>query len=282
MRLEIDKKLAYNLIEETKIDTVCGALYQAQDLDLAQTVAVKCVRIEGNTPAEKNLNLQRARSEVQAMVQIRSSFVNIPTIFAAHYDPRASMFYIIMEWIPGTRLTDQMKNIPEKTFLNWMIDLCEILEHMERKRIYHKDIKPDNIMITKANILYLIDFNISIATSNLVEGSTNYRAPEMSEGSKYTGREKVDMFAVGVILYEYYTGSVPRRTQEYARNRKFGPMAWDLFMEPKQKNPDMSDRMNEIIIRCMKLDPKERYNRISDLKHELRKVVRERRGTGKK
>lgn len=274
MRLEIDKKRVYNLIDETKIETVCGALYQAQDLDLGRTVAVKCVRIEGRTPAEKNLNLQRAYAEVRAMVQIRALFVNIPTIFAAHYDQKNSMFYIVMEWIPGDQLTDRIQNCPEHQFLYWMIDLCDILKHMADKNIYHKDIKPDNIMITRDNRLYLIDFNISIATSNLVEGSTNYKAPEMSDGAIYAGRDKVDMFSIGVMLYEFYTKAVPIHTQDYARTRRRGPLIWNEFTEPKQKNPAMSDQINAIIIKCMKYDPRERYRHISDLKEELRKVVK--------
>ena len=281
MRLEIAKNPVYNLIEETKIETVGGALYQAQDLELGRTVAVKCVNIQGSDRAERNRNYQKAQAEVQALVRLSDGDVNVPTVFATHYDEENGTYYIVMEWIRGETLTKRM-HCPQWQFLRWMGELCEILEHMESRKLYHKDIKPDNIMITKANKLWLIDFNISMSTSNLMEGTLHYKAPEMSPNSRYAGREKVDMFAIGVMLYEYYTGAVPVRTVDYAKNRLRGPQVWDVFVEPKQKNPEVSDRMNAIIIKCMKMDPKERYSSISQLKYDLRKEADELRGKGKR
>lgn len=281
MLLEINKKLAYNLVEETKIETVCGALYQAQDLELGRTVAVKCVNIQGSSPREKEENYRKALSEVKAMVRIGEAAVNVPTILTVHYDQERSVLYIVMEWISGENLTAHM-GCPEQKFLNWMIELCQILEVMERQKLYHKDIKPANVMITREQKLYLIDFNISISTPNLVEGTLHYKAPEMSANSKYAGREKVDMFAVGVMLYEYYTGAVPVRTVDYAKNRQRGPMEWDRFIQPKEKNPEIPEAVNAIILKCMKLDPKQRYARISDLKNELKKAVWELRGAKRK
>ena len=273
MVLEINRKHSYNLIEETKIETECGALYQAQDLDLYRTVAVKSIRIEGNSRQEKNANYQKALTEVKAMVSIGEENLNIPKIFDVYYDERQSVLYIVMEWIKGNSLATHMDS-PELGFLQWMIDLCDILSVMERKHIYHKDIKPQNVMITDSGKLYLIDFNISISTPNLVEGTVNYKAPEMSPNSKYVGREKVDMFAIGVMLYEFYTGSVPVRTVDYAKNRQRGAFAWDKFVEPKEKNSAVKDGVNAIIVKCMKLDPKERFRNNNELKNELVKVVK--------
>ena len=163
---------------------------------------------------------------------------------------------------------------PELTFLQWMIELCNILSAMNKKHLAHKDIKPANIMITDSNELFLIDFNISIATPNLIEGTIHYKAPEMSQNSKYQGREKVDMFSIGVMLYEFYTGAVPVKTVDYAKNRSRGSFEWDIFVEPKTKNPKINDYINEIIVKCMKLDPRMRYRNYSELKNELVKAVR--------
>lgn len=274
MELEIQKTLRYQLIGESKIETECGALYRAQEVELGRTVAIKSVNILGDTPSQRQANYQKARTEVQAMVRIAEEAVNIPRIFTCHYDEKNSVFYIVMEWIRGRTLEERM-NAPELQFLNWMIALCDILETMERKRLYHKDIKPANIMLSETGKLYLIDFNISISSANRVEGTAHYKAPEMDIDSTYQGREKVDMFSIGVMLYAYYTGAVPIRGQDYARNRRWGPLEWDQFTQPKEKNPQMSETVNNIVIKCMKLDPRQRYSRIGDLKAELRKAVRE-------
>lgn len=273
MLLEYKKEHNYNLIEESKIETECGGLFQAQDFDLQRTVAIKCIRIEGNNAREKQQFLQKSMSEVKAMVSLGEENLCIPKIYDTHYDEKKSELYIIMEWIKGKTLSKSME-VPELAYLQWMIELCDILLVMERKHIYHKDIKPSNIMITEKNKLYLIDFNISISTPNLVEGTVNYKAPEMALNSKYQGREKVDMFSIGVILYEYYTGSVPIKTVDYAQNRSRGAFEWDKFIEPIEKKPSINTDVNSIIKKCMNLDPKQRYRNYADLKNELVKVVK--------
>lgn len=273
MELEFKKQYCYNLIEETRIETGAGGIVQAQDLSLGRTVAIKYVKIPGNNTKEGIQFYQKAFSEVRVMISLGEENLNIPHIFDTYYDEGQSVLYIIMEWIKGTTLEEKMR-APELTFLQWMIELCNILSAMNKKHLAHKDIKPANIMITDSNELFLIDFNISIATPNLIEGTIHYKAPEMSQNSKYQGREKVDMFSIGVMLYEFYTGAVPVKTVDYAKNRSRGSFEWDIFVEPKTKNPKINDYINEIIVKCMKLDPRMRYRNYSELKNELVKAVR--------
>ncbi len=273
MLLEVESKQAYNLIEESKIVTECGALYRAQDLELNRTIAVKMVEIQGNNKSEKKMSYEKAYSEVRAMVSLGEENLPIPSVYATYYDEKESKFYIMMDWIKGDTLAKHM-HVPEMKFLQWMIELCDILDSMEKKHIYHKDIKPSNIMIDNKGKLFLIDFNISISVPNLLEGTVNYKAPEMSPASKYVGREKVDMFSVGVLLYEFYTGNVPVRGSEYAKNRSRGAYEWDKFVSPKETCSTISDEVENIILKCMKLDPKQRYRNYADLKWALEKALR--------
>lgn len=273
MRLEYSREHSYNLIDESMIETECGGIFKAQDLELQRTVAVKQIRIEGNNLRERQMFYEKARSEVRAMINLSEENIPIPQIFDAYYDEKKREFYIIMEWIKGKTLAHYMES-PELEFLQWMIDLCDVLAVMERKHIYHKDIKPANIMITDKKALYLIDFNISISTPNLIEGTTNYKAPEMSLKSRYSGREKADMFSIGVLLYEYYTGSVPLKTIDYAKNRSRGELEWDKYIQPIEKNDKMNRQVNDIIVKCMKLNAKQRSRNYSELKSELVKVVK--------
>lgn len=275
MLMEYDKRCCYNLIEETKIETDCGEIYQGQDLELQRTVAVKCIRIPDK------VMLQKALAEVRALVRLGEENISIPHIYDAQYLEKSNQLMIVMEWIKGTTLETKM-NAPELSFLQWMIELCDILNVMERKHIYHKDVKPSNIMIAEKDKLYLIDFNISIATPNLVEGTLNYKAPEMSLDSKYQGREKVDMFSIGVILYKYYTGQVPVKGIDYARKRTRGPLEWDKYIQPIEKNSGMNPEINQVISKCMKLDPKQRYRNYLDLKNDIIKVVKNIRWAQKK
>lgn len=273
MLLEFQNNQMYNLIEESKIITECGALYKAQDLEFNRTIAIKVVDIQGENKNEKKSSYEKAYSEVRAMVSLGEENLPIPSVYTTYYDDKESKLYIMMDWIKGDTLATHMKE-PEMKFLQWMIELCDILDSMEKKHIYHKDIKPSNIMIDGKGKLFLIDFNISISVPNLIEGTINYKAPEMAPNSKYVGREKTDMFSIGVMLYEYYAGNVPVRGSEYAKNRSRGAYEWDKFISPKEKNDDICGDVEAIILKCMKLDPKQRYRNYADLKWALEKALR--------
>ena len=281
MDLRFKKDYTYKLIEETKIETECGALYQAQDLEFNRTVAVKMIEIQGKDEYQKKAAYDKAYSEVSAMISLSEEKLAIPTIYTTYYDKAESKLFIVMDWIKGSTLTEHM-NDPELRIIQWMIDLCSILETMEKKHIFHKDIKPSNIMIDNKGKLYLIDFNISISTPNLLEGTINYKAPEMAEKSKYVGREKVDMFSIGVILYEFYAGHVPVKGKEYSKNRSRGKYQWDKYVSPIEFNENINEKIEVVIEKCMKLNPKERYRNYSELKRDLIKAMRDIKCTTKK
>ena len=95
----------------------------------------------------------------------------------------------------------------------------------------------------------------------------------MDKGSKYAGREKVDMFAIGVIMYEYYTGQVPKRPREYIASEN--ALEWEKFIEPKQKNPEINNKINDCITKCMKMNPKERFANNYELMQNLKNIARE-------
>lgn len=273
MEIAYTKEHRYRFIEDSKIETDNSVIYRAQDLELNRNVCIKIIKIDGDSPREIQAKLQRSMLEVRAMVEISERTIYLPNIYSTYFDEDKSTLYIVMQWIQGTSLEEKM-HVPEMQFIRWMINLCDILSTMERRNLYHKDIKPGNIMIDPDNKLFLIDFNISVSTPNRVEGTPHYKAPEMDKDSKYMGREKVDMFAIGVMLYEYYTGELPKKGEHYAKNRRRGKFQWDVFIEPIEKKPEMPQVINDIIVKCMKLDPKERYRNCSELKSELIRAER--------
>ncbi|MFY9285926.1 MAG: serine/threonine protein kinase [Tissierellaceae bacterium] len=268
MDIRFSKDHHYRLIDESKIETDLSVIYKGQDLELSRTVCVKSIQLDCQNPNQVKPKLNRAMLEVKTMVRVGEKTSRVPRIYSTYFDETSLTLYIIMQWIDGTSLEKKM-NVPELMFIRWMIDLCDILAIMERERLYHKDIKPSNIMINRRNELYLIDFNISVSKPNMIEGTVNYKPPEMDMNSKYVGREKVDIFSIGVMLYEYYAKEVPKRGFDYAKNSRRGKLAWDVFKEPISKNLQTPREVNNIVIKCMKMDPRERYRNISELKRDL-------------
>lgn len=269
----------YNLDDNNKIETSNGMVYFSQDLDLMRRVLIKVTQIEGRNKNEINTALKKAMSEVRAMVAVEDERLNIPRIHNTFFDEKELKFYVVMEFIKGQNLKQLMNTASEENFIRWMAEIAKILSTLEKKRIYHKDIKPDNIMIGPKNEAYLIDFDISVSTPNQYEGTMFYKAPEMDRGSAYPGRDKVDMFSLGVIMYEFYTGKLPKRPIDYSADASV--FSWKKFIEPKEKNPGMNSFANDCIVKCMKMNPKERYRDNNELAAQLYDLLRRIRSDGK-
>lgn len=266
-----------------------STVYKAIDDDLGRTVCLKRMHVDGETRPERAANYRRLQSEIQPLLLLGDQNVRVPVFYDKWFDEQAGDLYIAMQWIEGKSLEKWLSDvetrgqrpsdvIPQARMLGWMADLCDILSRMARVDLYHKDIKPANLMIDGDGQLWLIDFGISIATANLVEGTPGYRAPEMEPGSKHPNRDKVDMYAIGIILYRYYTGVIPQKSIDYALGSKFDPKGgsgevWKRYTEPKAYNDRVPQAVNDIIMRCLKYNPDDRYAEIKDLAYALRGAV---------
>ncbi|MEN8905149.1 MAG: serine/threonine-protein kinase [Clostridiales bacterium] len=271
MELKFEKNFNYQILGEPVISSENTIVYKAREMELVRDVCIKGVKLKGKNDFERSKNLKLALREVKTIVKVRNEhIINIADVYNVFHDKRNQILYIIMQWIDGKTLRET--DSCEKEFLQWMIKLCEILECMERKEIYHRDIKPENIIINKFRNLYLIDFNLSLRAPNKKEGTINYRAPEMNQVFKYPSREKVDIFSIGVILYEFYTKELPIDKKHYYKKGSKSTK-WEFFIEPKISNPKISNKLNETIIKCMKLNPKDRFDSINELKRCLNSLI---------
>lgn len=274
MILSIDDKREY-MLDKAIHTTPNSELYKAYDMKYKRDVAVKKVSIAGENPREISENLKKARKEISSMILVGQTIPRLPVIIDDYYNQNENILYIVMQWIPGVTLRQKMSEFTyQRDFCSWIIDLIYILESMESKNLYHKDIKPENIMIVNNKDVYLIDYNISMGIANLIEGTENYKAPEMNYDSTTTDRTKSDMFSIGVMLYEYYTKKVPIYMIDYSLFG-FGADKWDFFTSPKELNSEMSDKVDGLITRLMAYKPKDRFNSYKDVRRELQQIRKE-------
>ncbi len=273
MDLRFEEKHCYRFDEAAHI-TPNSELYKALDLSMGRTVALKKITISGENPKEQELNYKRAMQEVKTMIQVSELTAKVPNIYSSFYEQKSNELYIAMQWINGETLADKMaRNIPTTVFLRWMQELCQILDVMSKRHFQHKDIKPENIMFNENEDLYLIDFNISVSVPNQIEGTMFYKAPEMDFGSTTVARDKVDMFSIGVMLYQHVTGKIPMRMVDY---ECFDPTSgkWDLFNEPKSIDANLDENLNAVIIKLMSYNPKDRFSSYKELSNELGNIER--------
>lgn len=275
MELSFEQHLRYRLAEETRIETGNSTFCQAQDTVYNRTVGVKIIPLQGNDRQRKE-QVRKAQQEVQVLIELSELTTHVPLIYHTHVDEQQGLFYIFMQWIKGKTLEERMDQMLPRDFLECMIRLCQILEIMEKKQLFHQDIKPANVMLQGKEV-FLIDFNLSLSTPNQVEGTPHYKAPEMDANSITASRRQVDIFSVGVILYRYFTKRLPVRGEDYglrSRRRTTASPEWDYFTEPVTLVPELDPKINDVILRCMKLDPKQRYTGAGALRNALYQAER--------
>lgn len=273
MELQFEERHKYRLGKPVH-STPNSKLYKAMDLDYGRDVAIKEIIIEGKNEKEKSFNYSRAFQEVKTMIQISFLTSKIPNIYATYYDKKNSKLYIVMQWINGKTLADKMKGrLLETNFLNNMQELCEILDVMDKRNFQHKDIKPENIMFNENNELYLIDFNLSVSNPNMIDGTMFYKAPEMDLGSQTVSRKKADMFSIGVMMYYYFTKKLPSPGIDYMVYDS-SSHRWDYFTEPKDINPEIHLKINDLIVKLMAYEENDRFRDYRELNRAIEKVKR--------
>ena len=257
-------------INEVKDESgnILRALFKGFDTELGRKVAIKKSKIVGANDEERARAFEKLNSEVAAMLRIASFVPQTPKLYETFKDDE--YLYIVMEWIESKTLGQVMSTIRPEDFLNYMIQLSKLLHVLEQKKIFHKDIKPENILISEyTKDLYLIDFNITVSHANKQEGTREYCAPEMMTGTE-TSRNKSDMFSVGVMMYEYFAKQRPALGREYGGLSKLGKAEWQKFIEPKELNEKIPYGINNVIVRCMKASPDDRYRDYGELESVLK------------
>ena len=272
MELRFTSNHTYIPIDTTRRENGTTTTYAALDKEYGREIFIKEVLIEGGNAREKEKNLQKAMLEVKAMMKAEEATCFVPRIYETFFDDKTGRLYIVMQFIKGKSLREYMRMASPLMMVDWMIALCDILSVLEQCHLQNKDVKPENMIITPGKLLYLIDFDISISAPKRNIGTKCYRAPEMikRDDMHETSRNKVDIFAVGVMLYEFFAGSVPQEDGTDYDISPFGDrMDWDTFVSPKEKNPDVPNAVNNIVTRCMKLRPEDRYGNAAALKRAL-------------
>ncbi len=172
-----------------------------------------------------------------------------------------------------TVLHEQQK-LPIGRAVGITLQICDALEYVHSRSVKHRDLKPENIIIDEDDNIKLIDFDIAGSAgsrrltfgkfSNTM-GTPDYISPEQVRGKR--GDARSDLFALGVILYEMSTGTVP-----FQGSNPFAIMNDRLLKKPippRTINPAISPQLQMVIYRALERDPKHRYATARDFAHDF-------------
>ena len=245
-------------------------VYKAKDHKLNRFVAVKVLKQEFS----ENTNfVSKFRIEAQAAAGLmHSNIVNVYDVGEEN-----GIYYIVMELVEGITLKkyiEKKARLSVKEAISIAIQVSMGIEAAHNNHIIHRDIKQQNIIISKDGKVKVTDFGIAkAATSNTITsnvmGSVHYTSPEQARGG-YSD-EKSDIYSLGVTLFEMLTGRVPfngETTVAIAIKHIQEPMP-----SPREYVPEIPVSAEQIVLKCTQKSPDRRYQKVADviedLKHSL-------------
>ena len=254
-----------------------GAVYRARDPLLNRDIAIKVL---SDSPAIGKLSRDHLLHEARA-----ASALNHPNICTIHeIGEHGGNFFIVMELVDGKPLSEMVAplGLPFEVLTRYGIQIAEALAHAHQRGVIHRDLKSSNVAITADGRVKVLDFGLarfvekgdvetitkSLATIGDATGLTGtlpYMAPEQFKGEALDHR--VDIWALGVILYEAAGGQVPFRA-----STPFALGAAILNDPPPPLPSTIPPGLNAVIQRCLAKDPAARYQRASELSAALEAI----------
>lgn len=247
-----------------------SVVYKAKDHKLNRFVAVKILKQEFSDNANF---VSKFRVEAQAAAGLmHPNIVNVYDVGDEH-----GMYYIVMELVDGITLKkyiEKKSRLSTKEAVSIAIQVAMGLEAAHRNHIIHRDIKPQNIIISKDGKVKVTDFGIAkAATSNTITsnvmGSVHYTSPEQARGG-YSD-ERSDIYSLGITIFEMLTGRVPfngETTVAIAIKHIQEPMP-----SPRDFVPDIPVSVERIVLKCCEKSPDRRYQNITELIADLKQSL---------
>ena len=231
-----------------------GFVFKASQPHLKRLVAIKILPISKETDPELATRFQREA--------ITLASLNHPNIVTLHDSGQSeNLLYLVMEYVEGSNLRELLRagSLPYREALRLIPSLCEAVQFAHDRGVVHRDIKPENLLLDKQGRIKIADFGISriigeIKSGTLpgqtvdnMTGTPGYMAPEQSSPHLPTDH-RVDIYALGVVLYEMLTGKRPGDP-----------------VTPPSKPLGLDMRLDDVILRALAISPEMRWCSAHDM-----------------
>jgi serine/threonine-protein kinase len=262
-----------------------GTVYKALDTKLNRVAVVKILPPE---LTQKTANFKRFEREAQLCSQL--DHPNICTIY--DFNEANGIYYIAMQWVDGRNVRQLVGGRPLelRSALSIAIQVTDALAYAHSKSIIHRDIKAGNVMVNSSGQAKILDFGLAklledeqeeahrgvdrtqITELGIPYGTATYAAPEQARGER--ADERSDIFSTGVLVYEMVTGiwAFQGKTVIDVRHQV-------LYGTPKpiaeMRRDAVPARLQAIVDKALAKDPKDRYQKIAQMRDDLRSVLQE-------
>lgn len=245
-------------------------VYKGKDHKLNRFVAVKVLKSDYRSD---EIFIQKFLSEAQAAAGLMHP--NVVNVYDVGQD--RGLYYMVMELVEGITLKDYIEKkgqLSANETISISIQMATGIQAAHNQHIIHRDIKPQNIIISKDGKVKVTDFGIAKATtSNTVSsnamGSVHYTSPEQARGG--FSDQRSDIYSVGITLFEMVTGQVPfdgDSTVSVAIKH-----LQEEIMSPSELVPDIPYSLEQIILKCTQKNSERRYRNTDELIQDMKRSL---------
>lgn len=246
-------------------------VYKARDKKLNRFIAVKILKHEF---IDNEDIVDKFKKEATAIANLNDPYI----VNVLDVGSQEDYNYIVMEYVKGKTLKEFIREkgrISYDLALDFSVQIAKALDCAHKNNIIHRDIKPQNILVTEEGVLKVTDFGIAKSTnsstitntSNVI-GSAHYFSPEQAKGNYIDSR--TDLYSLGVVIYEMVTGRVPFNADS--------PVSVALkhiqeeVVPPKNINSAVPDSLNKLILKAMEKEQIKRYQSAKEMIVDLDKI----------
>jgi formylglycine-generating enzyme required for sulfatase activity/tRNA A-37 threonylcarbamoyl transferase component Bud32 len=249
-----------------------AVVYKAFDTRLERPVAIKLLRMGVFPPDSLAQILQRFEREAKSLAGLSHPHI----VNVLDYGEHESAPYLVLEYLPGGSLHRRVGNrMPSSEAAGLLLPVARALAYAHQRSIVHRDVKPSNILLSESGDPKLADFGIAkiledtagatLTGTGVGIGTPEFMAPEQSLGLPVDAR--ADVYSLGVVLYQFVTGKTPFNAET--------PMQVILkhisepLPSPRQFAPDLSEEVEQILIKALAKKPEQRYPDMSSFAEAL-------------
>jgi len=255
---ELERMLPQYAIQRLIASGGMGAVYAGLQRDLDRPVAIKILPPDAGRDGE---SIDRFRTEAKAMARLIHP--HIPAVF--EFAVVAEYCVLVMELVDGSNVFQLIREsrLPSRRAIEVFQQVCDAVQFAHSRSIVHGDIKPGNILVNTDGQAKLADFGLARlmeqsdrdSSSWTPMGTPEYAAPELYDRNA-TPDHRADIYSLGVVLHEMLTGAAP--------SGEFELPATTLKLDP---------RIDEIIARCMEINPDLRYQSVAEIRQVTREIL---------
>jgi serine/threonine-protein kinase len=263
-----------------------GTIYKAQNRFTKQFYAIKVLHPEG---ARDPQTRQRFTVEAKAASSLKHPYICQVFDFGV---TDGELLYLVMEWIDGISLEQKVTRdgpVPDAEAINIFLQVCSALAFAHSNHLVHRDLKPDNIMLSRdpksgANQVHIVDFGIAkvikpdggskpsvegLTQSGTVVGTPSYMSPEQARAKLVDKRS--DIYSCGCVMYFALSGRAPFLGDSYMDVLYQHVKEPPPIIDPKLK---VSPKLILIMLKSMEKRPEDRYQTMEDLAGDLRRLAK--------